>query len=64
MNIKDDPRYCPAMNNLCPQGENKAGECRKRFEIDFDPIRNFRDFDILCCSYFRTSEIDDTTPLV
>jgi hypothetical protein len=51
---KEDPRFCPVKNDLCPQGIEKAKECRFRFEIDFDPIRNIRDFDIFCCSYQKT----------
>jgi hypothetical protein len=62
MKVKEDPKYCPVMNILCPQGENKARECRLRFEEDFDPVRNLRDFDILCCSYQRTEEIDKSIP--
>ena len=64
MTTKDDPKYCPVMNILCPQGEQKAKECRLRFEEDYDPVRNIRDFDILCCSYQRTKEIDDSPPVV
>jgi hypothetical protein len=64
MKPKEDPRFCPVMNGLCPQGEEKARECRVRFETDFDPVRNIRDFDILCCSYYRTSEVEDSTPVV
>ncbi len=64
MEVKDDPKFCPVMNTLCPQGENKARECRLRFESDYDPVRNLRDFDILCCSYFRSEEIDKSTPVV
>ena len=64
MTIKDDPKFCPVMNMLCPQGKKKALECRLRFETDFDPVRNLRDFDILCCSYQRTEEIDDSAPIV
>jgi hypothetical protein len=62
MAVKEDPKYCPVMNILCPQGEKKARECRLRFEDDYDPVRNLRDFDILCCSYQRSEEIDKSTP--
>ena len=61
---KDNSKYCPVMNMLCPQGEQKAYECRLRYETDFDPIRNIRDFDILCCSYYRTQEVDESSPVV
>ncbi len=64
MELKDDPCYCPVMNMVCPQGIEKALECRVRFEADFDPIRNLRDFEILCCSYQRTEEVDESPPLV
>jgi len=64
MGLRDDPRFCPVMNMLCPQGEEKASECRLRWERDFDPIRNLRDFGILCCSYFRTREVEDSPPIV
>ncbi len=64
MTIKDDPKFCPVMNILCPQGEHKARECRLRFEADYDPVRNLRDFDILCCSYQRSEEIEQSTPKV
>lgn len=64
MEIKDNPQFCPVMNMLCPQGEGKAGECRRRFEEDYDPIRNIRDFDILCCSYHRTDQVEDSPPIV
>ncbi|GAB4381086.1 MAG: hypothetical protein Kow0042_31510 [Calditrichia bacterium] len=61
---KDDPRFCPVMNALCPQGEEKALECRMRFEIEYDPIRNIRDFTILCCAYQRSEEVDQSPPIV
>jgi len=61
---KDDPKYCPVMNILCPQGEDKARECRLRFEEDYDPIRKVRDFGILCCSYQRSEEMDENIPKV
>lgn len=61
---KDDPRYCPVMNILCPQGEEKAHECRLRFEEEYDPIRKVRDFGILCCSYQRSEEMDNNIPKV
>ena len=64
MSEKEDPKYCPVMNILCPEGEKKAKECRLRYEEDFDPVRNLRDFDILCCSYHRTEEIDKSSPVV
>lgn len=64
MSMKEDPKYCPVMNMLCPQGEEKAHECRIRYEENFDPIKNIRDYDILCCSYRRTKEVDDTTPVL
>lgn len=64
MTQKEDSRFCPVMNMLCPQGEEKARECRVRFDTDYDPIRNIRDFDILCCSYFRTEEVEDSPPIV
>jgi hypothetical protein len=64
MSVKEDPKYCPVMNMQCPQGEEKAQECRIRYQENFDPIRNIRDFDILCCSYIRTKEVDDTTPVL
>ena len=51
MTRKEDPRFCPVKNDLCPQGIEKAKECWLRFEMDYDPIRNIRDFDIICCSY-------------
>jgi hypothetical protein len=62
--MKDDPKYCPVMNFLCPQGEKKAKECRLRFDEGYDPVRNIRDFDILCCSYQRSEEIDEDNPVV
>ncbi len=64
MEIKEDPRYCPVMDMICPQGVKKALECRTRFEAGFDPIRNLRDFEILCCSYRRTDEIQEDPALV
>ncbi len=64
MTINEDPRFCPVMSMLCPQGEEKAHECRTRYEEDFDPVRNFRDFDIYCCSYERTQQIDEGAPIV
>lgn len=64
MEQKEDPRFCPVMNMLCPQGENKAMECRERYETDYDPIRNLRDFDILCCSYQRNDQVKDSPPIV
>lgn len=62
MKLQDNPKFCPVMNILCPQGEKKAAECRLRFEEDYDPVRNIRDFDILCCSYHRSEEISKDTP--
>ncbi|GAB4330160.1 MAG: hypothetical protein Kow0037_05680 [Calditrichia bacterium] len=64
MEHQEDPRFCPVMNMLCPQGEDKARECRVRYETDYDPIRNLRDFDILCCSYQRTDQVQDSPPIV
>ncbi len=64
MHIKEDPRFCPVMDMLCPQGKEKAEECRLRYEYTYDPIRNIRDFEILCCSYHRTDEIDENTQIV
>lgn len=64
MKLKEDPRFCPVMDMLCPQGKDKAQECRTRYETDYDPVRNLRDFDILCCSYHRTDEVQDSPPIV
>ncbi len=64
MEKNDHPEYCPVMDMLCPQGVEKAMQCRVRFEANFDPIRNIRDFDILCCSYDRAQEVEDTPPIV
>jgi len=64
MSNKDHPHYCPVMDMLCPQAEEKAQECQMRFEADYDPIKNFRDFDIICCSHRRTEQVEENTPLV
>ncbi|MFZ0390865.1 MAG: hypothetical protein WAN36_10445 [Calditrichia bacterium] len=64
MEFKEHKDFCPVMNLLCPQGEEKAMQCRMRFETDYDPVRNFRDFEIICCSHQRTREIDDSSPIV
>ena len=64
MSVENDARFCPVMNMLCPQGEEKAHECRVRYETEYDPVRNIRDFDILCCSYHRTKEVEDSSPIV
>jgi hypothetical protein len=64
MGFQDHPEFCPVMNMLCPQGEDSARECRVRFEGDFNPLSSFRDFDIICCSYKGTEEIDRNSPLV
>lgn len=45
---------CPVMDMVCPQGNTKAQECRARFETDFDPVRNLRDFELFCCATERT----------
>ncbi len=64
MMIEEDPKYCPIMDILCPQGEKKASECRLRYQEGYDPIRSIRDFGILCCSYQRYEEMENDTPKV
>lgn len=59
--------YCPVMEETCPNGAESALECQERFFGDFNPLHNYRDYSILCCSYHRRSEAearDDLPPLV
>ena len=56
MEQPENSGYCPVMDMLCPQGSAKAQECRTRFETEFDPVRNLRDFELFCCAMERTAE--------
>lgn len=59
--------FCPVMEMECPQGEEPAKECQRRFHSDFNPLLNWRDMEIICCSYDRREEqqnLEDLPPLV
>jgi len=67
-NTKGEPEnYCPVMECECPQGKEAAQECQRRFYGDFNPLLNWNDMAIICCSYQRREELknlDELPPLV
>ena len=48
-----EPVTCPFLNEPCPQGLEKGQECLLRVTTDFNPLTNFRDFEVVQCAICR-----------
>jgi len=55
---KDD--YCPFFPDMhCPQGRDKAEQCQVRMQSDFDPVADFKDYQVMECAIFRSKNMQD-----
>lgn len=47
--------WCPFFPDMpCPQGKDAAEACQIRMQHDFDPLTDFRDFQMMECAIFRS----------
>ena len=52
---------CPLFPDVpCPQGKEAADQCQVRFEGDYDPVKDFKDYLFMDCAIMRAHDMDKT----
>ncbi len=51
---------CPLFPDIpCPKGKEAADQCKVRFEGDYDPVKDFKDYLFMDCAIMQAHEKDE-----
>jgi hypothetical protein len=57
---KKNIAMCPLFDDVpCPQGEDAAEQCRVRFNADYDPVKDFKDYLFMECAILRAHQKEE-----